>query len=53
MIIPGIRELPPEQALELARSSATTARDLARQADEQLAGALARYNQSGGEFDPV
>lgn len=50
MEVPQIRELPPEQALDLARSAATTARELARQADEQLAEALTRYNEAGGEI---
>lgn len=50
MIVPQIRELPPEQALDLARSAATTARELSRMADEQFAEALTRYNQAGGEI---
>lgn len=50
MIIPETRELPPEQALNLARSAATTARELSRLADEQFAAAITRYNQAGGEI---
>lgn len=47
--VTDIRRLPPEQALDLARSAATTARRLAEQAEEQLAEAITRYNQAGGE----
>jgi hypothetical protein len=50
MFVRTIREMPPEQALELARNSAATARELAAQAEEQLAEALTRYNQAGGEI---
>lgn len=50
MAITRIREMPPEMALELCRNAATTARELARLAEEQLAAALSRYNQAGGEI---
>lgn len=50
MVIPGIRELPPEQALDLARSTVTTARELLRMSEEQFAEAIARYNKAGGEI---
>jgi homoserine acetyltransferase len=50
MIVPQIRELPPEQALDLARSSATLARRAAAEADEKFAEAITIYNQAGGEF---
>ena len=40
------KQMPPEQQLDLARNSATAARALAAQAEEQLAAALSRYNKS-------
>jgi len=43
--VTDLRQLSPEQALELACSSVTFARDLARQAEEQFAEAIARYNR--------
>jgi len=43
--VTDLRKLPPEMALDLARSAATTARELARQADEQFAEAISRYNR--------
>lgn len=39
------RVMRPEEKLELARISATMARALAKQAEEQLAEALTQYNQ--------
>jgi hypothetical protein len=43
------RGLTPEQALDAACEWATTARRLARKADEQLAEAISRYNRAGGD----
>ena len=40
------RQMPPEQRLELARNTVTATRALAEQAEEQLAEALTRYNES-------
>lgn len=45
MPFPSYESFPPEQALELARVSATLARKLAAEAEEQLAQAITRYNQ--------
>ena len=49
MSVPSLESFPPEQALDLARESATIAREMARQAEEQFAEAITRYNQAGGE----
>lgn len=46
MPFPSYESFPPEQALDLARESATLARKLAAEADEQLAQAVTRYNQA-------
>jgi hypothetical protein len=40
-----LRDLPPDQALEIARQTVTVAREMARQAEEQLAESLARCNE--------
>lgn len=46
------RGLTPEQALDEARTWATTTRRLAARADEELAEAVTRRNQAGGETVP-
>ena len=44
--ITDLQEMAAEEAMDIACSVATTARQIARKAEEQFAEAISRYNQS-------
>jgi hypothetical protein len=43
--ITDLRDMPAEEAMDIACSVATTARQIVRKAEEQFAEAISRYNR--------